>query len=48
MGVSDRLSGLVMGVQAEIAKLTNPAEEGLSYASAHNLAAAIRNLNILK
>ena len=48
MGVSDRLSRLVMGVQAEIAKLTNPAEVGLSYASAHILAAAIRNLNILK
>ena len=29
VGVSDRLSGLVMGVQAEIAELTNPAERDL-------------------
>ena len=36
MGVSDRLSGLAMGVQAKIAELTHPPppDEGLSYASA--------------
>ena len=36
VGVSDRLSGLAMGVQAKIAELTlpPPADEGLSYASA--------------
>ena len=36
MGVSDRVSGLAMGVQAKIAELTHPPppDEGLSYASA--------------